>query len=127
MAKDKNKLYKSDEIYKDLQIPFRYLRRLLTKLTNSGLLTSIQGKFGGYQIKHDLSKIRLYDIINAVEEREEPNECFFGYKTCPLNDKCSMHDKWYDVQKNITSVLKNTSLQTIVDEGDDKILFKEFI
>lgn len=113
MAQDEKRLYKSDEVYEDLKIPFRYLRRLMTKLSKAGLLVSIQGKYGGFRIKEELQNINLLDIVLAVGEGKKTNECFFGYETCPLTSTCSMHDKWKSVQDEMNKVLQSTTLQDL--------------
>ena len=110
VASDANKLYTSDDIYEELKIPFRYLRRLLTKLSNAGLLDSIQGKYGGFRLTKDLKDIRLYDIYKASEESTSDTSCFFGFPTCPSQGNCIMHDAWTDLRLNLLNVLKNTSL-----------------
>jgi len=121
-AQNENKLYKSDEVYEELQIPFRYMRRLLTHLSNEGLLTSIQGKFGGYKLAKKLDEINLHDIVQAIDENKKQKECFFGFEKCPLTERCSMHDKWKNVQSTINSVLESTTLKDIKEEGTDKLL-----
>lgn len=47
MAGDDKKLYSSLELHKKLKIPKKYLQRLLTDLSKSGLIKSIQGRSGG--------------------------------------------------------------------------------
>ena len=113
MAKDESKLYRANDIYENLQIPFRYLRKLLTILSKSGLLISVQGKNGGYRISKNLNEISLLDILNTMGENPIQNECFFGFHNCAFEEKCAMHDKWMSVRENINSVLISTSLEEL--------------
>lgn len=119
MALDRDKIYRSDDIYEDLKIPFRYLRRLLTLLSKKGLLVSIQGKYGGFRLEKKLSEISLYDIVVAVDEDKKPKECFFGYEKCPINEKCSMHDKWKSIRFAIDEVLTKTTLKDLIENGNN--------
>ena len=119
MAQDKDKLYRSDDVYEELQIPFRYLRRIMTRLSREGLLLSIKGKYGGFRIEKELGDITLFDIVQAIGENKKPNECFFGYEKCPLTNKCSMHDNWSEVKQNIDTVLKSTTLLKIKEHSPD--------
>lgn len=112
-AADEDRLYKSDDLFEELDIPFRYLRRLLSKLAKGGLLLSIQGKHGGFKLAKPKSEISLLDIVNAVEEKRSTSECFFGFESCPLNNRCSMHDKWMSVQDNINEILLKTTLEEL--------------
>ena len=110
MAKEESTLYSANDIYENLNIPFRYLRKLLTLLSKSGLLISIQGKHGGYKISKKSNEISLLSIINISGDSPVSNECFFGFQNCAVDDKCAMHDKWTAVRENMIDVLNSTSL-----------------
>ena len=113
MALDENKLYKADEIISDLKIPQRYLRKLLTKLTKSGLIQSIQGKYGGYKIAKKLEDISLLDIVEASGEQIIKSECFFGLHKCVFHNRCHLHEKWIDIRNQIYEILATTKLSDI--------------
>ena len=117
MATDEKKLYSTNDIYKALKIPFRYLRKQMTILSKTELIESIQGKYGGYKFSKKISEISLLDIVNATENTKINNECFFGYQNCALTTVCVMHNKWASVKANISKVLKTTSLKDIKDSG----------
>jgi Rrf2 family transcriptional regulator, iron-sulfur cluster assembly transcription factor len=53
-------------------IPAPYLEKLLIELRRSGLLISIRGAQGGYQLSKHPSKIRLGEILLALGESIEP-------------------------------------------------------
>ena len=117
MARDESLLYRADDIYDTLKIPYRYLRKLMTALVKSGLIASEQGKFGGYRIARPLETISLMDILEAGGERFLSDSCFFGFGECALIHKCMMHDKWLSIRKSIRLVLVNTSLAEIKKHG----------
>ncbi|MFH1121384.1 MAG: Rrf2 family transcriptional regulator [Bacteroidota bacterium] len=117
MAQDETRLYRTDDIYDKLKIPYRYLRKLMTSLVKKELIASEQGKFGGYRIKRPLEAISLMDILEANNDSYLSNTCFFGFGNCALIHKCSMHEKWISVRENIRLVLVNTSLAEIKKSG----------
>jgi Rrf2 family protein len=122
MAMDKAKLYRSDEIYRHLNIPLRYLKRLLTKLSKTSLMESIQGNQGGYKLSKNPDKITLLDIVKATDSQEEMNICFFGFKKCRFGNKCHMHDKWYGIIKGIEKLLQTTTLNDLTDLETQKYI-----
>lgn len=122
MAMDGAKLYRADEIYKHLKIPLRYLKRLLTELSKTGLMESIQGNRGGYKLSKNSSEITLLDIVNATETHEEKNLCFFGFKECQLSKKCHMHDNWINIIQGIEKLLKTTTLTDLIDVETQKYI-----
>jgi Rrf2 family protein len=113
MAQDESKLYNVDEIFEKLRIPYRYLRKLMTNLTRSGLIVSIQGKNGGYKISRKTEEIKLLEILNAVDPEYLSGKCFFGFDNCALQIPCIMHSQWTDIRTNIYTILTGTSLADI--------------
>lgn len=110
MSLDSTKLYTSNELFDKLQIPFRYLRKQMNFLLKQGLLVSIQGKQGGYQIARPLNEISLMDIVEATEDLNNENRCFFGFQECPLTNRCAMHDKWGEVRNKTFEILRTMTL-----------------
>jgi len=117
MAADETKLHTANDIFDNLKIPFRYLRKQLTILTRNGLLTSTQGKAGGYKISKKLDEVSLLDIVEATGDDVISDHCFFGFDDCAFIQKCSMHDKWAEVRNNIYEVLSSTSLADLKEQG----------
>jgi Rrf2 family protein len=113
MAMDESRLYSVDEIFNKLQIPYRYLRKLMTNLTKSELIISVQGKSGGYRISRKIEDVKLLEIVTAVDPDYISGQCFFGFDNCALQTACAMHDKWTGVRTNIRNILENTSLANI--------------
>ncbi len=58
-------------------IPGAYLEKLLIEMRKAGLVESIRGAQGGYQLARQPSKISLGQILSAVGETIEP---LSGYK-----------------------------------------------
>jgi len=104
-------------LHEKLEIPNRYLRRLLTDLTNQGLIKSIQGRNGGYQITRGLDDVFLSDIIDAVEGIDSLNFCILGVHDCNLVEKCAMHNLWEDVKVKMMTTFSNTSLKDLKEKG----------
>lgn len=117
MSLDENKLYTTNDLFEKLQIPFRYLRKQMNFLMKQGLLVSVQGKQGGYQIAKPLNEISLMDIVEATDELKKENLCFFGFQDCPLTSRCAMHEKWVDVRNKSLEILKTTSLLDLKQEN----------
>lgn len=116
MAADDSRLYSVDEIFDKLQIPYRYLRKLMTSLSKSELISSIQGKNGGYKISKKTEDINLLDVISIVDPAYLSGTCFFGFDNCALQTACTMHNQWSDVRTNIRTILAGTSLASINQE-----------
>jgi Rrf2 family nitric oxide-sensitive transcriptional repressor len=127
MALDESRLYSVDEIFEKLQIPYRYLRKLMTNLSKSKFIDSIQGKNGGYKISGKLSDIKLLDLIEVIDPEYLSGKCFFGIANCALDSTCLMHDKWTDVRTQINTILANTSLADIKQGKNQELILNNTI
>ena len=56
------------EIADRQEISLSYLEQLFAKLRRGGIVTSVRGPGGGYQLAHAADKTRISDIILAVDE-----------------------------------------------------------
>jgi len=77
-----------------LDIPYKYLARLMTQLSQAGLLESTQGKRGGYRIARPLDQIHLHQVVEVVEGLGDYHRCILGHATCTGEDPCCMHHLW---------------------------------
>ena len=59
-------------IAKRQDLPAPYLEKLLSDLRRAGLVKSVRGAQGGYQLAHEPSQISLGQILEAVGETIEP-------------------------------------------------------
>jgi len=66
------------------------LRRLVSKLTASGILISHRGKFGGVQLAKTPSEITLADIYSAVDSQKAV-KCREAEKKCPTSCSVQVH------------------------------------
>ncbi len=82
------------QLSKTLVIPYKYLARLMTQLSQAGLLQSTQGKKGGYRIARPPEEIYIYQIVDVVEGLENYNRCVMGYPQCDEQNPCCMHHLW---------------------------------
>jgi len=117
MVMHEGDIFTSQTLHNNLKIPFQYLRRLLTKLSNKGIIKGGKGRSGGYIIAKNYNKIFLSDIIRAAGEPEISDICIFGFDNCLLAEKCKIHDRWSKAREEIYNVLSNTSLSDLISKN----------
>jgi len=117
MAADTEKMYTSAFLHSKLKIPKKYLQRLLTDLSKNGLISSIQGRNGGFVFAKKIEKIFISDIIDAVEGFKKEPSCFFGFEKCALENPCAMHDVWVASQQELIKLLSTTRLVDLINKN----------
>jgi Rrf2 family protein len=104
----------ADFLHSQLDIPYQYLRQILTKLSKNGLIHSTRGRSGGFELARDVNTICIADIIEITEGLESFNSCVLGFQKCPFDNKCAIHDLLDGPRSNIIKILKDTSLADLI-------------
>ena len=110
MAKDPDKMYTAKQLVEALHVSDKYLRRLMTDLSKSGFIRSVQGRDGGYIFIKQIDEIYLFDVIHSVEGMEKLNGCILGFEKCSCINPCAMHTTWINVRAELNKVFRETKL-----------------
>mgnify|MGYP000107767469 FL=1 len=110
MAKEPEQLYTAKQLVEELTVSDKYLRRLMTDLSKSGFIRSVQGRDGGYMFIKNTSEIVLFDVIDSVEGMDKLNGCVLGFDQCSCTNPCTMHDTWQHVRAQLNKVFRETRL-----------------
>jgi Rrf2 family iron-sulfur cluster assembly transcriptional regulator len=94
-------------------ISVSYLEQLFAKLRKSGLVSSVRGPGGGYQLARDGAEIFIAQIIDAVDESVDATRCG-GKGDCQQGVTCLTHELWSDLSEQLHSFLAGISLQELV-------------
>lgn len=94
-------------------ISVSYLEQLFAKLRKDGLVSSVRGPGGGYQLARGAGEIHVAQIIDAVDESVDVTRCA-GHGDCQQGATCLTHDLWSDLSQQIHHFLANISLQELL-------------
>lgn len=95
-------------------VPKQYLEQILGRLRRAGLVTTVRGAQGGYQMAGDPAEISLRDIIDAVEGPIELSECATAENTCQKSDTCPVRWVWQRVTDSINTELEKIKLSDML-------------
>lgn len=112
-----SRLYSAKELSDSLQIPYKFLTKIMTELVRSDFVESIKGREGGYKLSKPSNEISIYDILGAFKELEDDTKCVLGIGECDGNNKCALHDQWVKPRDLIRQMYKNTTLDKV--EGQE--------
>lgn len=97
-------------------ISVSYLEQLFAKLRKSGLVSSVRGPGGGYQLSRAGNEIFIAQIIDAVDESVDATRCS-GQGGCQQGLTCLTHDLWSDLSQQIHNFLSAISLDELVSRN----------
>lgn len=92
-----------------------YLEQLFSKLKRAGLLHSVRGPGGGYELGLAPDQVNVSRIIAAVGEGVDATRCQ-GTADCQDGQTCLTHDLWTSLSERIDEFLSGVSLQDLIDQ-----------
>jgi len=109
-----------------------YLSKVFTKLKKSGILKSVPGVNGGYELAHDPENISFWDVIEAIEGKEPLFQCAEIRQNEILLDKNNLPDTYTkcpcliktvmsEAEEQMQLYLKNKTLKWLREELNNKI------
>ncbi len=97
----------SADVAKEMDIPYRFLRKLVKRLVVGGLIESRRGKGGGVALAKDPKAISLYDIVKVTGPRGvEISLCTADPKCCNRSALCVMQREFAGIQVEVDRRLK---------------------
>jgi len=106
------------------KISLSYLEQLFGKLRRHGLVESVRGPGGGYNLARPATGVSVADIIVAVDEPIDATKCG-GKENCQDDKRCMTHELWANLNAHIFSFLRSVSLDQLVraqDKGEVNVL-----
>lgn len=95
-----------------LLLPYSFLSKLATSLTNGGLIISQEGKSGGYKLAPNWQYKSFYDLLVILGENKAMVSCL-GSKSCARTGKCSIQNIWSQIESSWQYELKKIKLGQI--------------
>lgn len=95
------------------KISLSYLEQLFGKLRRAGLVESVRGPGGGYNLSRGGDTISVADVILAVDEPIDATQCG-GRENCLDDRRCMTHELWAGLNAHIFSYLRSVTLAELV-------------
>jgi Rrf2 family transcriptional regulator, nitric oxide-sensitive transcriptional repressor len=103
----------ADQLAKAIQVPRRYLHKVLQDLVRAGLVRSQSGPGGGYALTRSPEQITILDTINAVG-------CIQRIRRCPLgldshSSLCPLHEELDKAYAAMEDAFSRVSVAQVLD------------
>ncbi len=97
------------------KISLSYLEQLFGRLRRHGLVDSVRGPGGGYNLARSPAAMSVAEIILAVDEPIDTTQCG-GRENCHDDGRCMTHELWSSLNDHIFSFLRSVTLEDLVRE-----------
>lgn len=89
-----------------------FLMQIFMQLKGARFVRSVRGASGGYQLSRSPEKIRLSEIVDAVDGPSDGNSALSSSPDLPLIE--TLQDVWDEVHKAERQVLENITLYELI-------------
>ncbi|MCB9364920.1 MAG: Rrf2 family transcriptional regulator [Flavobacteriales bacterium] len=113
-----------NEIAKEINSPIAFTAKVLQQLTKSGIVDSVKGPKGGFEIdKNKIVEIKLSKIVSAIDGDAIYKGCGLGFHNCNENKPCPVHHKFKLIRDDLKQMLETTSLLDLSNDINNGITF----
>jgi Rrf2 family protein len=116
MTREPGSIFVVHEIAGPQGIPRSFLAKILQKLAKAGLVTSVRGIKGGFQLARKPEEITILDVIRGVQGPAALNICVLDSKSCFRSSFCSVHPVWVELQDVIEKKLMRYTMKRLLQE-----------
>ena len=97
----------------------RYLEQIIAKLKKAGLVVSVRGVSGGYQLAKPAEEISVGEVLYALEGDLNPVDCkaLAGTEGCKNSDACLTKYVWQQIHESIQNTVDHIYLGELVERG----------
>lgn len=99
------------DIARSIDSPEAFTAKILQQLARAGLIRSVKGPKGGFDIPEDqIESLRLSQVVVAIDGDQLFTGCGLGLKQCSEVHPCPMHEEFKQVRTQIKNMLDETQV-----------------
>ncbi len=107
---DQGRLCPASDVATNTGLSLPTVQKILKELTKSGLIKSVRGAEGGYQLNRAPKDISAADILDALEGPVAITECSADDSACEHESNCSVGGAWQRINTAIRNALTDVTL-----------------
>ena len=96
-----------------LDVPQNYLSKTLYTLTRAGVLRSVRGPRGGFQLAVPPDRLTLARVAAPFDDVGE-RHCLLGRAQCGDRYPCPAHVRWTDVSSSLQAFFRDTTIADLM-------------
>lgn len=99
------------EIASAIDSPVAYTAKILQVLVRNGIIYSVKGPHGGFEIpKSQMDTLTLHEIVMAIDGEKLLTGCCLGLPECSDDYPCPAHQKYSKVRDHLKNMMLTTSV-----------------
>jgi Rrf2 family transcriptional regulator, iron-sulfur cluster assembly transcription factor len=103
----------------DLNIPERYLARVMNALARDGVLVSARGAQGGFNLAVPPASLTLGTVVASFDAAGQAPQCLLREQQCGTGEPCLAHEQWHRVAGDVRRFFLTTTIADLL--ADDLV------
>lgn len=119
LSKNPQKILAASEIAQKYGISEHHVAKVLQQLAKIGMIHSIRGINGGFQIAKNPKELTMLDVVEVFEPRLPQNSCNLSdsQTVCSQKDACQIGEVFLEIQEQAYYTLKSISIATLLSNS----------
>lgn len=114
MVRYPERIQSAAEIATAIHVPVPTVSKVLKILTREGLVLSLRGAKGGYQLSRPPHQITVAEIIQAMDGPIGMTECSITPGLCTQESDCAVRANWQRVNLIVLQALEKITLDQMI-------------
>lgn len=114
------KLFSVRELSEGHHIPFDVMSKTMQRLSKSGILRSVKGIHGGYQIVRDLGQVSLFDLMQSVLGEVATVTCLKKGGVCQRAKTCNVAGPMKVLDARLRDLYSTIILMSLIGGKSDE-------
>jgi len=103
------------QIAKSRNLSQPLVAKVLTLLSQQGIVHGTRGPGGGYRLARDPRKLTVFEIVEHFEGHRDPSSCPFGPGWCGVGAPCPLHDSLAAMSETAAATLQKINFAAFID------------
>lgn len=108
---------RANELAARLEVPSKYLSKVLNTLGHAGVLTSNRGPHGGFRLAVEPDRLRLIDVIAPFDDVGGAPRCLLRGKACNGQNPCLAHGSWRSIAVEVQEFFRTRTVAEVASSG----------
>lgn len=116
LAKNIDKGYcPTSDICQEMEIPYRFLRKISRSMVDSGIVKAQRGKQGGLMLGVAAEKLSILEILRIFDQRAlAVNLCCRDRGVCSREERCEAHNFFHSIQAKLEKEFAAVSIADLI-------------
>ena len=105
------------ELSRSRRLPVPFVRRIVSRLAEAGILDTVRGRDGGIRLARPASALSLQDVVAAMEGPIALNLCLEKAGVCTFAGDCVAREVWTEASRLLENHLRATSFSRLAERA----------